>query len=338
MRVAHDSHAPALFARRCHVFAADRFETRPMIAGTTTQPLPRVSIDVVDDADRLSRRTGILLMCAALVCFACLDASGKWLTRHVPVWEIAWARYTGASILVLLFINPWTTERMFATTRPFIQIIRACLLLGSTVFNFLALQKLQLAESMAIQFAMPLLVSLLAGPILGEWVGARRLAAICVGFVGVLVVLRPGTGAIDPAAGFSVCGLLCYAFYSMLTRLLASSDPSRTTTLFSALSGVVALTPALPFFWVWPESGLVWLMLGVCGFFGGFGHWLLILAHGRAPAAVLAPFVYTQIVWATGFGYFVFGDIPGPFTLAGALIVVASGLYLFARERKVRGA
>lgn len=304
-----------------------------MTAGTTSEPRKRLSIEAASDADRRSRGIGILLMCCALVCFACLDASGKWLSRHVPVWEVVWARYLGATVLVLLFINPWTTERMFATTRPVIQTIRACLLFGSTVFNFFALRKLQLAETMAIQFAMPLLVSLLAGPILGEWVGMRRLAAICVGFVGVLVVLRPGSGAIDPAAGFAVGGLFCYAFYSMLTRLLASSDPSRTTTLFSSVSGVVFLTPALPFFWVWPGEWLVWLLLGVVGFFGGFGHWLLIIAHSRAPAAVLAPFVYTQIVWATGFGYFVFGDIPGPFTLAGALIVVCSGLYLFARER-----
>ena len=307
-----------------------------MTAGTTSGPKKRVSIEASSDADRRSRGIGILLMCCALVCFACLDASGKWLSRHVPVWEVVWARYLGATVLVLLFINPWTTERMLATTRPVIQTIRACLLFASTIFNFFALQKLQLAETMAIQFAMPLLVSLLAGPILGEWVGMHRLAAICVGFVGVLVVLRPGSGAIDPAAGFAVGGLFCYAFYSMLTRLLASSDPSRTTTLFSAVSGVVVLTPVLPLFWVWPEEWLVWLLLGVVGFFGGFGHWLLIIAHSRAPAAVLAPFVYTQIVWATGFGYFVFGDIPGPFTLGGALIVVCSGLYLFARERMRR--
>ena len=299
---------------------------------------PRAMIDDATDAERRSRSVGILLMCGALVCFACLDASGKWLSHHVPVWQVVWSRYLGATVLVLAFINPWTTERMFATTRPVIQTIRACLLFGSTAFNFFALRKLQLTETMAIQFAMPLLVSLLAGPILGEWVGARRLAAICVGFIGVLVVLRPGAGAIDPAAGFAVAGLFCYAFYSMLTRLLASSDPSRTTTLFSAMSGVVFLTPFVPFFWVWPQDWLVWLLLCGCGFFGGFGHWLLILAHSRAPAAVLAPFVYTQIVWATGFGYFVFGDIPGPFTMVGALIVVASGLYLFARDRVRRGA
>ena len=294
------------------------------------------TLDSADAAGLRERRIGIALMCGALVCFACLDATGKWLSRHVPVWEVVWSRYVGATLLVLIFINPWTTPRMFATTRPVVQAVRACLLFSSTALNFFALRKLQLADTMAIFFAMPFVVALLAGPILGEWVGWRRLVAICVGFIGVLVVLRPGSGQVDPAAGFAIAGLFCYAFYSILTRMLAASDPSRTTTLFSAISGVVFLTPLLPFFWVWPDEPRVWLLLCLTGFFGGFGHWLLILAHGRAPAAVLAPFVYTQIVWATGLGLLVFGDIPGPFTLVGALIVVSSGLYLFARERVVR--
>lgn len=303
---------------------------------TTSRTALGGSVDVTSDADRRARRAAIALMCGALLCFACLDATGKWLVRHVPVWEIVWARYLGATLLVLPFINPWTTPRMLRSARPFLQIVRACLLFGSTALNFLALRKLQLAETMAISFAMPLLVALLAGPVLGEWVGARRLAAICVGFVGVLVVLRPGAGAVDPAAGYAVAGLFCYSFYNMFTRMLAASDPSGTTTLYSALSGVVILTPLLPLFWVWPDSALLWLLLGLMGFFGGFGHWLLILAHGRAPAAILAPFVYTQIVWMVGLGFAVFGDVPGPFTLVGALIVVSSGLYLFAFERMSR--
>jgi drug/metabolite transporter (DMT)-like permease len=294
---------------------------------------PRLSLDAASDAERRTRRAGIGLICLALVCFACLDTSGKWLGRHIPVWEIAWARYVGATVLVLIFVNPWTTPRMFATTRPFLQGFRACLLFASTVLNFLALRKLQLTETMTIAFAMPLVVSLLAGPMLGEWVGPRRLAAICVGFIGVIVLLQPGSSAFDPAALYSIAGLIAYAFYSVFTRMLASSDPSRTTVLYSAISGVLILTPLLPLFWVWPDDWRIWALLVLVGFFGGFGHWLLILAHARAPAAVLAPFVYTQIVWMTGLGFLVFGDVPGPYTIVGALIVVASGLYLFTRER-----
>lgn len=294
------------------------------------------NVDARSESEQRERRVGIALMCGALVCFACLDASGKWLSRHVPVWEVVWARYLGATILVLLFVNPWTTPRMLHTRRPVLQTVRSLLLFSSTVCNFLALRKLQLAETMTIQFALPLLVSLLAGPILGEWIGPKRLAAICVGFVGVLVVLRPGTGAIDPAAAYCVGSLFCYAFYNILTRKVAASDSSRTTTFFSTVAGALILTPFLPLFWTWPDSPVVWVLLGAVGFFGGFGHWLLVLAHGRAPAAVLAPFVYTQIVWMIGLGFGVFGDVPGPFTLLGGSIVVLSGLYLFTREGAVK--
>jgi drug/metabolite transporter (DMT)-like permease len=123
----------------------------------------------------------------------------------------------------------------------------------------------------------------------------------------------------------------------MLTRMIAATDPATTTNFFSAISGWVILTPVLPWFWVWPDHIGVWLALAATGAFGGFGHYLLILAHGRAPAAVLAPYVYTQIVWMTALGYLVFGDVPGMYTAVGAMIVVSSGLYLFYRERVVRG-
>ena len=173
-----------------------------------------LSIDASTDAEQRARRVGIALMCGALVCFACLDTTGKYLSRHVPVLEVVWARYLGATVLVLLFVNPLTTPRMFYTRRPVLQVIRSLLLFGSTVLNFLALQKLQLAETMSVQFALPLLVSLLAGPILGEWVGARRLSAICVGFVGVLVVLKPGSG------GHAQSGIRVLRGRPLLLRLL----------------------------------------------------------------------------------------------------------------------
>jgi drug/metabolite transporter (DMT)-like permease len=303
-----------------------------------SQPLNQpTGIDSTSIQEARRRRKGIALMCGALICFALLDAIGKWLGKaNVPVWEVVWFRYIGATLLVSLAINPFTTPHVLASNKLWLQILRSLLLFGSTLFNFLALRYLQLAETMAVSFSMPLLVALLAGPILGEWVGPRRLIAIAVGFIGVLVVTRPGTGAMHPAIGYAVACTCCYALYSISTRVLAAHDSSRTTTVYSALSGVVLLTPFLPFFWVWPESPLVWLMLALIGFFGGFGHWLLVLAHARTPAPILAPFVYTQIIWMTGLGYLVFADIPGPFTLGGACIVIASGLYLWYRERVVK--
>ena len=151
------------------------------------------------------------------------------------------------------------------------------------------------------------------------------------------MVLKPGSGAtLNPAYGYCVAGLFCYAFYNIFTRKVAASDSSRTTTLFSTVGGVVILTPFLPTFWQWPDSPLIWVLLAAVGIFGGVGHWLLVLAHGRAPAAILAPFVYTQLIWMVGLGFGVFGDVPGSSTIVGAAIVVLCGLYLVARERTVK--
>jgi drug/metabolite transporter (DMT)-like permease len=294
------------------------------------------SMDAANAEELRARSIAIALMFAALFCFACLDTSGKWLSRQIPIWEVVWARYMGATLFVLIFINPATTPRMLSTSRPGLQLIRALLLFGATVLNLFALHWLQLAQTVSISFAGPLLIALFAGPILGEWVGPRRLAAIIIGFVGVIVVTRPSLSGIHPAMLLSFGCTVCNAFYSIFTRVLAATDSSRTTTFFSAVSGAIILTPALPFFWVTPQDWRVWLFLVLIGGFGALGHWFLILAHHRAPAALLAPFAYTQIVWMIIFGYAVFGDLPDVWTLAGAGIVIASGLYLLYRSRVVK--
>jgi drug/metabolite transporter (DMT)-like permease len=296
------------------------------------------SMDATSAEDLRARSVAIALMFAALFCFACLDTSGKWMSRHIPIWEVVWARYMGATLFVLIFVNPATTPSMLSTARPGVQLIRSLLLFGATVLNFFALRWLQLAQNVSIAFAGPLLIALFAGPILGEWVGPRRLAAIIVGFLGVIVVTRPSLSGIHPAMLLSFGATTCNCFYSILTRVLAASDSSRTTTFFSAVSGAVILTPALPLFWVTPPDWKVWVFLVLIGGFGALGHWFLILAHHRAPAALLAPFGYTQIVWMIGFGYIVFGDLPDGWTLTGAGIVIASGLYLLYRSRVVKQA
>lgn len=293
------------------------------------------SLDAVGTAARRRRLAGIGLMCGALMCFAGLDGSAKWLGRQGldPV-TITWARYAFAMMLTCLFVNPVTTPSILRPNRLGLQVVRSLLLLACTVFNFIAIRYMQLAETMSIQFATPLLIALIAGPLLGEWIGPKRLAAVGVGFLGVLVVVRPGFGDVHPAALLSVGNVVCYAFYNMTTRRLAAYDSTATTTFFSGLAGVVFLTPMLPFFWTAPTSLIGWVLLVALGFFGGFGHWLLVLAHARAPAAILAPFIYTQLVWMLVLGYAVFSDVPSTWTLAGAGIVVASGLYLLGRERQ----
>jgi drug/metabolite transporter (DMT)-like permease len=203
--------------------------------------------------------------------------------------------------------------------------------------NFLALRYLQLDEAVAIIFSTPFFVAALSGPILGEWVRWRRWTAIGVGFVGVLVVTRPGADTFQPAALLSLTAALCYALYSIITRFLARTDSNETTLFYSNLVGVVALFPVVPFVWTTPTDPLVIALMVASGAMGSSGHYLLIAAHRLAPAALLSPFIYTEIVQVIALGYLVFGDVPNRWTLVGCVIVVASGLYILHRERKVRG-
>jgi drug/metabolite transporter (DMT)-like permease len=280
-----------------------------------------------------NRLIGIALMCGALLCFSCLDATAKWVNRSVDPMVTVWARYMSAALLTFLVINPRTQPGAFRTRRLPLQLIRSFLLFASTLCNFFALKYLQLVETQSIIFATPLLVALLAGPLLGERIGWQRLTAIAVGFVGILVITRPGLGTMHPAALLSLAGSVAYAFYNIVTRMLASSDSIATTTLYSSVAGILFVTPVLPWIWTTPSSPLVWFLLATTGFYGAFGHWLLVLAHARAPAAILAPFIYSQIIWMLALGYILFGDWPDSWTFVGAGIVIASGLYLLSRER-----
>ena len=284
---------------------------------------------------RRQRLTGIGLMCVTMVCFACLDSTAKYLNHFMDTLEVVWARYTGGLLLALVLSNPVSRPAIMKTKRPWLQIGRSILLLGSTLLNFFALRWLQLDQATSILFATPFLVALMSGPILGEWVGWRRWVAICVGFAGVIVVTRPGFGGISPAALLSVASLCCYAFYIISTRVLARTDSSETTLFYSNLFGAVVMTMVVPFVWTTPDRWLhVALMLGM-GALGSTGHYLLIIAHRLAPPVVLAPFMYTQLIWVIALGFLIFGDLPNHWTLAGAATVVASGLYLLHRERRV---
>lgn len=299
---------------------------------------PRTDLEApLDHAESRRRLVGIALMCTALVCFSALDATAKYLNQVLDPLQTVWVRYIGSVVLVSLFVNAFTTPGVSRTARPWLQGARSLLLFGSTVFNFLALQYLQLAEAMAITFSVPFLVALLAGPMLGERLGPRRVAAIAIGFLGVLVVVRPGLGGLHPAFLLSLMGVVCYGLYAITTRMLAQVDHPRTILFYSGLGGVALATPIVPFVWIEPPSLAFWLLLGSVAVYGTVGHWLLILAHARAPAAVLSPFLYTQIVWMLALGWLVFGDFPDVFTLIGAAIVIACGLYLLARERAIRG-
>jgi drug/metabolite transporter (DMT)-like permease len=284
---------------------------------------------------RRQRLTGIALMCGAVACFACLDATGKYLNHHMDTMQVVWSRYTGAFLLALIFLNPINRPGMLVTRRPFLQVGRSALLLFSTALNFIALRYLQLDEALSILFSTPFIVAVLCGPLLGEWVGWRRWTAITIGFLGVLLVTRPGFGGIHPAALLSLGSAICYAVYVISTRVLARTDSNETTLFYSNLVGAVAMLPVIPFVWSTPENALIVALMVLIGALGSAGHFLLIVGHRLAPASVLAPFIYTQLVWTTTLGFLVFGDVPQRWTIVGGLIVVSSGLYLLNRERKV---
>jgi drug/metabolite transporter (DMT)-like permease len=285
---------------------------------------------------RRQRLIGIGLMCGAVADFAVLDAMAKYLGTHMDTLQVVSVRYASAFLLTLLISNPIRRPGMLRTQKPVLQVGRSALLHGSTVFNFMAFRYLQLDEALAILFSTPFMVAILAGPMLGEWVGWRRWIAIGVGFIGVLVVVRPGFGGLQWAALLSFGSAVCYAFYSIATRMLARYDSSETTLFYSNMLGAAIMLPVLPFVWTPPRSILDGVLMVALGAFGAFGHFLLISAHRHAPASVLSPFMYTQLLWATTAGFLVFGDVPSRWTLMGAAIVVASGLYLLHRERKVQ--
>ncbi len=287
---------------------------------------------------RRQRLTGIALMCGAVALFAALDAIAKYLGGYLDTLQVVSLRFISAFVIALIFFNPITKPDLVKTKRPGLQVVRGLMLVSTTICNFMAFRYLQLDEALAILFATPFLVAALAGPVLGEWVGWRRWTAIAVGFAGVLVIIRPGmSGGMQWAAIFSVAAAIFYACYGIATRMVSRSDPSDTTLFYGNLVAVVVMGSLLPFVWGGP---LTWFDIGLIvamGALGSVSHYLLIAAHRRAPASVLSPFIYTQIVWAIALGYLVFANMPTRWTLIGSAIVVASGLYLIHRERKVTG-
>jgi len=284
---------------------------------------------------RRQRLTGIALMCGAVALFACLDTTAKYLNPHMSSLQIAWARYSSAFLLTLIVSNPLTHPALLRSKRPKLQITRSLLLVASTALNFVALRWLQLDEALSIIFTFPFIVAIVSGPMLGEWIGWRRWSAICVGFGGVLLITRPGFGGMHPAALITLVGTICYGFYAVITRIVSRVDSNQTSLFYANFIGALVMLPVIPFVWSTPESWPIALMMLGTGVLGSAGHFLLISGHRLAPAAVLSPFVYTQLIWVVILGYWVFDHVPNRWTLAGAAIVIGSGLYLLYRERKL---
>lgn len=279
-------------------------------------------------------------MILAVTTFACLDTTAKYLVTQakLPLPQIVWMRFLGQLLAMILVLGLISIPRLFTTQRLKLQLLRSCLLMASTLLNFLALRHLRLDQTMTIQFLAPLLVALLAGPLLGEWVGWRRLIAIMVGFAGIIVAIRPGYADLPPGVVFAFACMLCYAAFMLLTRYLSAFDPSEVTLTYSMLAGVVLAAPFAVAEWTWPSSSFIWLLILSMGLWGALGHYLFILAYRLAPASTITPFMYTQLLAMTVFGFTVFGDLPDQWTILGSMVVVASGIYLVHREHVIRGA
>jgi drug/metabolite transporter (DMT)-like permease len=275
------------------------------------------------------------LMCVAWFAFAGIDVSAKYLATvyALPMPQVVWARFIGQFWVIVLVMGLTAVPRLLRSQVPARQLLRSCLLLGSTVTNFFALKYLRLDQTTTIAFLTPLTVALLAGPILGEWVGWRRFTAILVGFCGILVAMRPGIAEVHPAFLFALASMSCYALFSLLTRNLSAYDPPEVTLFYSLLAGSFLVAPFAWAVWVpLPDTTALLLLCGM-GVWAAIGHYLFIVAHRYAPASVIAPFVYISLISHSGAGYLAFGHVPDGWTLAGAVIVIASGLYIIHRER-----
>src|ERR1700734_3472642 len=295
------------------------------------------AVDTGEAEDRRMRILAIGLMCAPMICFTGKDTCAKWLSASLPIAQIVWARYVGASLIALIVSRSPSRPAILNSKRPWLQLVRSVLLFCSTTANVLAVRELQLSETATISFLTPVFVALLAGPVLGERVGAERMIAIALGFLGVVIATRPGAGAFQPIVVLAVAGVVCNSGSVLATRKLAGADAPQTTLAWTQVAGIVFLTPMLPWVWKLPQSAFDWLIMAAMGVFAATSHGMLIVAHRYAPAPTLTPFTYTQLIWMIISGVVVFGQWPAPATLVGAALVVACGAYLAVKERKGRG-
>lgn len=281
---------------------------------------------------------GILFMMLAASLFPVMNGLVKLLSDAYSSEQIIWARTASHLVFVLLLFGPrhggW---RLLRTARPRHQIARSLVLLASTTCFFTGVKFLPLADAVAVSFASPFIVALLAVPFLGETLSLVRLAAVAVGFLGVLVVIRPGSEVFQWASLLMVASACCYATYQILTRHVASHDRPETSVVYSALVGALVMSAVVPFFWTTPQAFGDILLLASLGVLGGTGHYCVARALAYATASVVSPFHYWQIVGAVTLGYLMFGDLPDAYTWLGAALIIGSGLFIGWRESRERG-
>ncbi len=285
-------------------------------------------------SDRSTVRLGILWMLAAQLLFFAGNAVAKHLAETYPVPLVIWARLA-FQMLLLAPLLP-RLRPLLVTRRMGMQVVRAAFLVSSTGFFYLAIHILPLADASAILYIAPLLITVLSMPLLGERVGAWQWVAVAIGFAGALIVIRPGVDLLQPALVIPLAAALGFAFVQISSRSLGRTDPPMTTFVHTTIVSALLASAAVPFFWITP-SVEGWVTMAAIGVLSGGGQFAMIKAFAWAPAAVVAPFNYTGLVWAILFGFFVFGEIPDIWIILGATLITASGLYIFRREHPVPG-
>ncbi len=313
---------------------------RPPASDPPTRTVPALATSTTSTA--LPGRTrnpqlGIALMVIAVANLGAMEAIAKVLIADYPMPMIAWSRWGFQFLLCLPFFMTPRTVGYLRTRRPVLHALRPLILVTAS-FSFIgALSQMQLATATSLVFTAPLLVTALSPLLLAEVVGLRRRVAVAIGFCGVLVILRPSPNFDNWIALLPLLAGFCYAAYQLTTRHLSGTEPAMTQFFYVGLGGFIVTSMVVPFFWVLPTL-TAWGLLALSGVLGLVGQLLVIKAFEAADASIVSPFIYTQIIWATTFGFVLFGDLPDLWTIVGASIVVASGIYIWHRERGGRAA
>ena len=277
---------------------------------------------------------GLLVMGLGFLLFSAADTQAKLLTESFHPVQVVWFRQLGllsGVVIALIMLGP----SLFRTHHPVLQIARGLLAVISATCFIFAVKFVPLAEAVAVSFVAPFLVTAMGALLLGERVGLRRWFAVTIGFVGTLIVIRPGMGVMHPAVLLVVVAASAFAARQVLSRRLASSDQTITTVAYTALASVLVLSFPLPLFWTTPQAELHWALLVGMAVFAALGELMIIKSLEIAQAAVLAPVHYSLIIWGTFWGWLVFDQLPDRWTWIGAAIIVATGLYIIHRERKL---
>jgi drug/metabolite transporter (DMT)-like permease len=282
-----------------------------------------------------STAMGLAAMAGAVVFFTLIDTSAKWLVlAGLPAIQIVFMRYAMHLAMSLVIFLPREGIVALKSNAPARQALRAFFLLSSTTLNFTALKYLPITVTTTIMFAGPIVVTLLAIPILGEKVGMHRIVAVCVGFLGVIVVMQPWGTGFHPAMLLNVAALCMAALYFVMTRLLAGIESNATSQIWAAGLAAICLLPIAASDWVWPHTWDAWVFFMLIGIFGGSGHILATAAHRMADASVLAPVIYIQIFLASFVGVVFFDTWPTVWTMGGGIIIICAGIYIWHRERR----